>query len=101
MPSLKPVVDSDCLTFTAAAKISPGRPHAGTVYRWHSRGVSGIKLQTIRIGGRRYTNRAWLEEFFEAVTRASDASVNPHDKLADKREAEIRAAEDDLSAAGF
>ena len=30
--------------------------HVSTVYRWHLRGILGVKLETARIGGKRVTS---------------------------------------------
>ena len=51
------------LSLTAAAKETPGRPTVRTVWRWASSGVSGVKLQTLKVGGRTYTSRQALQRF--------------------------------------
>jgi hypothetical protein len=53
----------------------PGRPHTSTLVRWALRGVKGIKLETVVIGGRRYTSVEAIERF---ITRLSmpQASLN-------------------------
>ena len=41
------------------------------VHRWAQRGLSGVEpLETIHVGGRRYTSREALERFFARVTEA-------------------------------
>lgn len=48
-----------------------GRPlHVSTVYRWILRGVRGIRLEAIRIGGTTYTT-------VEAIQRFSDRLTTP------------------------
>src|SRR5262245_21635493 len=44
--------------------------HKSTPVRWAFDGCAGQTLRTLMRGGRRCTTRRWLEEFFEAVTRA-------------------------------
>jgi hypothetical protein len=39
----------------------PGRPHISTVYRWADRPVN--PLETIRVGGRRFTSREAISRF--------------------------------------
>lgn len=38
-----------------------------TVNRWCHYGVRGVVLESIAIGGRRFTSVAWLDEFFARV----------------------------------
>ncbi|MCK6466046.1 MAG: DUF1580 domain-containing protein [Phycisphaerae bacterium] len=56
------------LPLTEVAKLVPGRPSVNCVWRWCRRGVLArngerIRLEHIRIGGKIFTTRAWLEEF--------------------------------------
>lgn len=45
------------------------RPKA-TIYRWAQSGVSGVRLETIYVGGTMYTSAEAITRFFERVTRA-------------------------------
>jgi hypothetical protein len=54
-----------------APKHIPGRPNLATVYRWFQRGVRGVKLQTVCVGGRRFVARTALDEFISATTAAA------------------------------
>lgn len=42
-----------------------------TIYRWWRKGVRGVKLQTVMIGGHRHVTDDALAQFFAAVTAAS------------------------------
>jgi len=64
------------LTLRQAAKRLPGRPHLGTLWRWYSHGVRGQRLETILIGGRRYTSAEALERFAAACSAASDRHLS-------------------------
>ena len=55
-------------TLAEAARSLPSRPHPSTLHRWRLRGIRGVKLDTILIGGRRYTSREALQRFFAATT---------------------------------
>jgi hypothetical protein len=60
------------LTFSEAAKLLPRRragrkTHVSTLYRWSSRGVRGIVLETIQVGGGSCTNREALQRFFDRL----------------------------------
>src|SRR5687767_7252563 len=56
------------LTLNEAAALLPGRPHISTLHRWRTRGVRGIKLRTVLIGGHRHVSIAELHRFIEATT---------------------------------
>jgi len=43
----------------------------GTVSRWYTSGIGGIKLQTIKIGGRRYATREAIDAFISAQNQSS------------------------------
>ena len=45
------------LTLAEAARSLPRCPHIATIYRWISRGVKGVKLEAVRIGGTQYTSK--------------------------------------------
>jgi len=46
----------------------PSRPHIATVWRWVTRGVRGVKLATVHLGGRRFSSREAIQRFVEATT---------------------------------
>ena len=54
-----------CLLSEAAAKI-PTRPNVSTVWR-HNKGIKGIRLETIRIGGTIYTSDEAIARFLETI----------------------------------
>lgn len=57
-------------------EVIPGRGgnpvHIVTLNLWRTRGVNGVKLETILIGARRCTSIEALNRFYQAVTRAAD-----------------------------
>ena len=44
-----------------------GRPHRGTLIRWATRGVRGVRLKARRFLGRWYTTADALEDFLRCV----------------------------------
>jgi hypothetical protein len=59
-------------------KMGLKRAHRSIGFRWTTRGVSGIKLRSLKIGGRRYTSPLWLEQFFQQVSVAdSNGEAGP------------------------
>lgn len=49
-------VNRDLLSIAEAAQRIPGRPSAASVYRWAQKGTKGLKLPTIRCGGRYFVD---------------------------------------------
>jgi hypothetical protein len=86
----------------AASRI-PGNPHCATVTRWALKGVIAgpngrrIKLPTQKVGGRRYTCQAWIDEFIAHVSgrRATDEGMSA------QRAADIAADEHELDMDGI
>lgn len=75
------------------SKLLPSRPngkrvHISAIYRWVQRGIKGIRLDAIRIGGTTYTSREALQRFalpagaphFESMTPLSKARQKQIDK---------------------
>lgn len=83
--------DPDVLSLSEAAKVLPGKISTSTIWRWATTGQRGVRLDSLRIGGRIYTSRRALQSFCEAV---SDRAVveKPHfrDANAEAELAELR-----------
>jgi len=85
----------DLLSLRAAAAGLPRRragkrPHVATVYRWAKRGLRGVVLETLQVGGTLCTSQEALQRFFEALTapgRVSAARAVTNDQ--DRVEAEL------------
>lgn len=63
------------ITLTEVAKTLPGRPTANCVWRWCRRGVLArngerVRLEHVRLGGRIFTTRRWLDEFGRTLAEA-------------------------------
>jgi hypothetical protein len=69
-----------------------------TAYRWSLNGVRGVKLETVQIGGARYTSLEALQRFAAALTAARDGRpAERQSPAADKkRKADTAAALDRL-----
>jgi hypothetical protein len=55
------------------------KPHVATLYRWATRGLRGVRLETIRVGGTLCTSLEALQIFCE---RLSGRTTIPIAKLA-------------------
>ena len=65
------------ITFTAAARVRPpsraGRPtHVATVHRWRLRGLRGVRLEAVRLGGVWYTSYEALQRFAARLAGETD-----------------------------
>jgi hypothetical protein len=79
----------------------PGRPHISTIWRWINRGCRGVRLETILIGGKRYTSLEALQRFVEATTVAAERSPANTAVTAPSRRRDIGKANSELDAAGI
>lgn len=60
----------------------PRPPSPACLWRWHSKGVNGIRLETVRVGGRRYTTKSAWKKFIQATTdAATDAKGGTRDEV--------------------
>ena len=83
-----------------APKHIPGRPSQASVWRWVLKGIGGIKLESILIGGRRLTSTEAIQRFADARTAQANGEPIPS-RTPKQRERDIAAAERETSAAGF
>jgi hypothetical protein len=89
------------LTITEATKRFPGRrPSTATIWRWLKAGCRGVVLESILIGGRRYTSTEAIDRFIVRTTAAA-AGEQPAARTPKQREQAVGAAERELEAAGI
>ena len=82
----------------------PGKkPNTSTVYRWALKGVQGVRLETLRVGGARLTSIEALDRFYRATTQAADAALSAPPTASDhaRNAARQAAAEVELKRRGF
>lgn len=63
-----------------APKHLPSRPggkrlHVSAIYRWVTKGVGGVVLESVRIGGTTYTSLEALQRFAQAQNRGRSAAT--------------------------
>ena len=83
-----------------APKHIPGRPSQGSCWRWVLQGVGGIKLESILIGGKRFTSHEAIQRFVDRRTAASNGD-SPPSLTSRQRELEISRAEREAAEAGI
>lgn len=54
------------------ARSLPKKPSPACLWRWHAKGVRGIRLETVVVGGRRYTTERSWSKFVQATTAAAE-----------------------------
>jgi hypothetical protein len=122
------IPNTEHISLTEVAKVAPGRPSANCVWRWCRRGVKArdgqrIRLQHVRVGGKIFTKREWVDEFGRRLA-AADADYfmqreaaaaelaarqappprrnrTHRSRFDERRRAEIEAAERELDARGI
>ncbi len=99
--SMVNVANESLLTLAQARSEFPGRERQGlaTLHRWRLKGVRGVRLETILIGGLRYTSREAIERFI-TTQNAADAPVLPG-ITATQRRRQAEAAQRALQDAGI
>lgn len=83
---------------TKASADVPGNPHVSTLIRWWQRGVRGVRLETILVGGRRYTSIEAVQRF---ITRLSESPASHYPPLSRQRQREIDDVERRLDDEGI
>ena len=84
-----------------APKHIPGSPSQATVWRWVLNGVGGVKLESILIGGKRFTSAESIQRVLRsAYSRRPTATLRPSGHC-NSGEREITAAERGCAQAGF
>ncbi len=91
------------LPLSAAVESATGqRPHPSTLHRWRLRGIKGVRLETIRCGGKRLCSIEAVRRFLESVTEAADGPARPTvARTSRQRQRAIEAAERELDRAGI
>ena len=94
--------DEELLTLSGAAKRLPhgraGKPvHVATLHRWASPGgVQGVRLETIKVGGIRYTSVEALDRFIQQCsadgTGRTPQTTRQRQRAIDRAEAELTKA---------
>jgi Protein of unknown function (DUF1580) len=74
--------------------------NVSTFWRWMLRGVKGVRLESIMVGGIRMSSREALARFFIATTAAANGESAPAVTTI-QRQRQIEQAERELAKAGI
>jgi hypothetical protein len=83
----------------APAHVPGSRPHLATIWRWIQRGVRGVNLETVLVGGKRYTSAEAIARFVEETTAAAGGPQPKRGIRSRSRELAIERAEREFSKA--
>ena len=84
---------------SAIEQVTGRRPNLSTCWRWSTKGIQNIRLETVVLGGKRMTTIAMVEAFIRSTTDARNASYKTQYIAPTKaREKQIEKASADLSA---
>jgi hypothetical protein len=88
--------EEDLISLAEAGRALPGRPHVSTLWRWvtHGIGPERTRLETVSVGGRRYTSRQALRRF---VAVRSDCDGKSERGVSARRESEAVDAQNRLA----
>jgi Protein of unknown function (DUF1580) len=93
--AIDPSIDT-LIPLKLVSKLVPGRTGKGialtTVFRWAFRGCRGAKLQTILVGGQRYTTQLALDRFIAAINQSD--SAHPISAITHEQQRRVEAALD-------
>jgi hypothetical protein len=68
------LLSEDLKSFCEATRIVGKKIHVSTLHRWADRGVRGRKLESIFIGGRRFTSLEAIERFLTPVAEVDSTN---------------------------
>jgi hypothetical protein len=108
------VASEELLSLTEActhiAKLTRRRPDKATLFRWYSRGIGGERLETVVLGGRRFTTEAAIQRFIQRRTVVANDAITANTReevtkraraAAAQRAAHDEAVERELGARGY
>ncbi len=90
------ILNEKLIPLREVLKHLPARPtgrrvHISAVYRWITRGLKGIHLESVKLGGTTYTSQEALQRFADYLTFTSQSHSEPNlsQKMMFSRQKEI------------
>mgnify|MGYP006298160503 CR=1 FL=1 len=77
------------------------RIHTATLYRWAQRGLDGVRLETLKVGGTLCTTEEALKRFFAALTEADGRCAQPGGRTPTARRRAVEKSKRRLAEAGL
>jgi hypothetical protein len=91
------ISDDNLIPLSQVPRLFPPRAngktvHISAVYRWAQRGVRGVRLETLKVGGTSYTSMDAVQRFAEELTRASRPTSGELNEPAPSRAHAVRSS---------
>jgi hypothetical protein len=80
--------NEELFAFSELAKNELNRTHPSTLMRWRTRGIQGIRLEAVRVGGHWMTSRQAIQRFVSAITQQKERNKVAITGFAEKLELE-------------
>jgi hypothetical protein len=96
----------DAITLKAACRLPElkrdGKPlHLATIFRWASRGVRGVVLETMQQGASKVTTREAIDRFFAKLGGEIDTDAKVPGRTPLRRKRDHERADKELAGAGW
>lgn len=101
--ALEFTTEETLISLPKARKLFPvdPAPSLPTLHRWRLHGVSGVKLECLRVGALYYTTKSAVERFLTVTTAIGNREEPPKVRTVPQRKRAIKNAEAELDAAGI
>jgi hypothetical protein len=63
------LLTEDLISFNEVPPMLQMRVHVSTIWRWANRGIGGVKLETIKLGGKTLTTSQAVTRFIRKTSR--------------------------------
>ena len=93
------ITQETVIPITEAAQHIPGRPSIPTLWRWVLKGTRGNKLESILVGGRRFTSVEAIQRYCEQ--EAGPTETGPRGRTSTQRERDLSKADRECAEAGM
>lgn len=93
------IAQETVIPIAEAAQHVPGRPSVPTLWRWVLKGTRGGKLDSILVGGRRFTSLEAIQRFCEQGTAPNPEAHRV--RTSAQREREMSKADRECTKAGM
>lgn len=95
------ILSEELIDLSKARKLFPGHtPSPASIWRWALYGINGLKLETIKIGARRFTTKQAIHRFIAGESTSSNCPPTPK-KKAGRPPRDRAAVADELTKAGI
>jgi hypothetical protein len=88
---MKRLLTEQLRLLTRASPEVPGNPHVSTLIRWAHHGIRGVKLETVMVGGRRFTSVEAVHRFLARLNQTGTPETAASSPASERETARIEA----------